>query len=306
MKKVIVFLLIFMLSISVANPVLATGMEEKLGDHWSKEMIDRDFLLYYFPYLAKENFNRLSLNEAIYEDEFLLSFSSLLKENGYSTAEIGWRTTISRIEMVAVVGEKLLEIRTIESDTEDMPFTDIDEITEEQREVLANLYDEGIISGQSRTKFNPYADTTQAEAIVVLQRVNSLLNDLNSEEEPEDQEEPEESEKPEDPEEEPEEVSFNLSGIVQSYSGKEGINTKIEVDKVLVSATKMFPTPGYTVEVERIMDDNGEYKIYLDITPPSEDSIQPQVITYKTITVVIDKEDLGESPYNFVWGDFMV
>ncbi|MBZ2175015.1 protease complex subunit PrcB family protein [Schnuerera sp. xch1] len=293
MKRAVVFLLILIFSISITSAVFA-DMNEKIGNHWSGGQINRDFLLYYFPYLAKENFKRLSPEEPINEDEFLLSFSSLLKEKGYTPVEVGWKTALDRIEMVRIIGEKLAELEVVEFDTKDMPFIDIDGITESQRQALSNLYSIGIIDGQSNAKFNPYAKITQAEAIIVLQRINNLLDNIANDEHID---EPGESR-------EPEEIPFTLSGIIQSYFGKEGINTRIQEDKGLVTATKMFPTPGYSVEVEKITKDNGEYKIYLDITPPDEESILPQVITYKTITMEIDKQYLGNPPYNFVWGNF--
>lgn len=290
MKRLIALLLTFVLLLATSAPVFA-DIEEKLQNHWAKDEIDIELLLHYFSYLAREDFKRLNLDEPIAENEFLLSFSSLLKDKGYDPVKIGWNNELARIEMIRILGDKLLELEALESDnsTEELPFIDVDGITEEQSIALTNLYNAGVIHGQSNEKFNPYASTTQAEAIIVLQMVNSLLDSLSEEE----------------VEEEPVEIPFVLSGIAQSYSGQEGIITKVEGDKMLVTATKMFPTPGYNMGVEKIAKENGEYKIYLDITPPDEDAILPQVITYKTITIEIDKKYLGDAPYNFVWGNIL-
>lgn len=287
MKRTIAFLLVLILVISLSIPAFA-DLEDKLGKHWSSKEIDKDFLLYYFSYLARENFKRLNPNEAIREDEFLLSFSSLLKNKGYTAVDLGFNKGIERMKMIKIVGNKLFSLKAINKNNIDLPFTDIDNITDEEREALKFLYALGIIQGQTNSKLNPHANTTQAEAIVVLQRVSDYLDKLKAEEE------------------EAREIPFKLSGTTQTYTGEEGIRTKVEGDKVVVTITKMLPTPGYVVKVNRIVYEEGQYKVYLDITPPNPDAILPQVIVYKVITIEIDKNDLGDAPYNFVWGKIMV
>ncbi|GFN36756.1 S-layer homology domain-containing protein [Tepidimicrobium xylanilyticum] len=284
-KKVLIFLVLILI---FASPIYAAAsLEEKLGNHWSKNEIERDFLLYYFPYLAKDNFNRLNLKEAFYEDEFLLSFSSLLKEKGYTRMEIGWKEKLTRIDMVKLLAEKLLEIGAIELNQEPVPFKDLEGVPIEKKETLQALYHAGLINGQSNFKFNPYAHATQGEVIILLQRVDKLLDEVNKTENAE--------------EDEIINIPFTLSGIVQSYSGVEGINSKIGEDKVYVTITKEFSTTGYSMGVDKILKEKDEYKIYLNITPPSKDSEQLMVITFKTITIEINKQDLGLPPYKFVW-----
>lgn len=283
MKRLVTFVLALMIIASISAPVLA-DLDDKLGNHWLKAEIDRDFFLYYFPYLARENFKRLNPNETIREDEFLLSFSSLLKNMGNSTAELGFRNGIKRIEMVMAIGNKIFDTVDSPSDDVELPFEDINNIGDEALMALKKLYNVGIIQGQSKSKFNPYAYTTQAEAIVVLQRVRDYLIKLGEEETA------------------LREIPFTLSGTIQSYTGEEGIKAKVEDNKVVVTITKMLPTPGYTVKVEKIVEENGNYRIYLNIIPPDPDSIVPQVIVYKIITIEIDRNELGEPPYNFVWG----
>lgn len=284
LKRVMAILLIGLLITSISVPSFA-DLDEKLGNHWSKDEIDSDFLLYYFSYLAREDFKRLEPDGDIREDEFLLSFSSLLKDKGYSALELSFKNELKRIEMVKIVGQKLFELKDVDVDDVVLPFADIYDIDEEEKVILTKLYSIGIIQGQSETKFNPYANTTQAEAVVVLQRVKDYLENVKVVEDNASRE-----------------IPFTLLGSVQTYSGKEGIVTQVEEDKVIVTITKKFPTPGYKAEIEKIVEENGEYKIYLDITPPDKDSILPQVITYKTITIEINKDDLGDAPYNFVWG----
>lgn len=278
MRKAILFLLIFGIIMSFGMPAFA-DMEEKVSNHWSKSLIEKDFFLYYFPYLAKEGFKRFEPNGTICEDEFLLSFSSLLRDNGYSNSRIGIKRDLTRAEMAETIGKKLMEIKLIQVNGEKLPFTDINSISTEEQKGITALYHSGIIQGQSKTIFNPKRNVTQTEAIIVLQRVNKLLNKVSS-------------------------IPFKLSGVVQAYSGKEGITSKTEGDKVLVTVTKEFPTPGYSVEVKEILKSKKDYKVKLETTPPDKNSEQLQVITYKIITIEIDKEQLGKPPYNFVLEDF--
>ncbi|MCF6466192.1 protease complex subunit PrcB family protein [Clostridium sp. Cult2] len=308
MKRAVVLLLIFVL-VMPSLAFASVEMEQKLGNHWSKNEINRDFLIYYFPYLAKENFNRLSPNDSFYEDEFLLSFSSLLKNKGYTRTQVGWKMKLTRIEMAQILGEKLLEINAIESSDGTTPFDDIGDVSVERKKALADLFHAGLINGQSKTKFNPYAHATQAEAIILLQRVNSLLEQMDKKENIEDEVviPPAELEKPKESKE-PEvvEIPFTLGGIVQSYSGVEGIITKDEGEKLFVTITKSFSTSGYSMGIDKILKDKDDYKVYLNITPPSKESELLTVITYKTITIEIDKKHLGDTPYNFVWGNFFI
>lgn len=283
MKRLVTFVLALMIITSASIPVFA-DFNDKLGNHWLKAEIDRDFFLYYFSYLAREDFKRFNPNESIREDEFLLSFSSLLKNMGYSTVELGYNNGIKRIEMVRVIGNKILDIVNNQADDVELPFEDISNITDEELIALKKLYSVGIIQGQSNSKLNPYAYTTQAEAIVVLQRVRDYFNRLKEDETA------------------LREIPFTLSGTIQSYTGEEGIKVRTEDSKVIVTITKMLPTPGYTVKVGKIVKENENYKIYLDIIPPDPESIVPQVIVYKIITIEIEKDELGEPPYSFVWG----
>lgn len=283
MKRIITFVLVLTVILSVSAPAFA-DLEDILGNHWLKAEMDKDFFLYYFSYLAREDFKRFNPNEAIREDEFLLSFSSLLKNMGYSTAELKFRNGIKRIEMVRAIGDNLFNIADIQADDVELPFTDISDIADEELMALKKLYSAGIIKGQSNSRFNPYAYTTQAEAVVVLQRIRDYLSSLDKDKTAS------------------REIPFTLLGTIQSYTGEEGIKTKVEDSKVVVTITKMLPTPGYIVKVEKIVKENEEYRVYLSVTPPDPDSIVPQVIVYKIITIEIDESELGEPPYSFVWG----
>ena len=49
--------------------------------------------------------------------------------------------------------------------------------------------------------------------------------------------------------------------------------------------------------IDKVAREKDGFKIYFDIQPPKPDSIQLQIITYKTITIEIEKNVLGEPPY---------
>ena len=53
--------------------------------------------------------------------------------------------------------------------------------------------------------------------------------------------------------------------------------------------------------IDKILKDEVDYKVYLNITPPSKDSEQLTVITFKTITIEIDKKYLGD-PHTILYG----
>ncbi|HZK00672.1 MAG TPA: protease complex subunit PrcB family protein, partial [Tissierellaceae bacterium] len=64
--------------------------------------------------------------------------------------------------------------------------------------------------------------------------------------------------------------------------------------------TKQFPTPGYTMDIKNIIKTEEGYKIILDIKSPDSDTMIIQVITYQTISIEIPKDELGDTPYNFI------
>lgn len=277
MKKALSFVLVLSLLLSTSTIVLA-DMESKLSNHWSKNQINKEFVIRYFPYLAKEDFKRFDPKGTIGEDEFLLSFSSLLKDKGYTQGEIGWKVDLNRVQMANIVGKKLIEESVISNSQNNTPFVDIGQLTKEEKNSIATLYNHGLISGVSKTKYAPYRKTTQAEVIVFLQRIGNLLDKRAN-------------------------IPFKLLGIVESYSGKEDITWRMDKDKILITITKSFPTPGYNMEVGKLVKAGDDIIVYLKTTPPNKDSNQLQVITYKTITIEVDKEDIRNPPYNFILGD---
>lgn len=277
MKKFLSLILILIV-LSTSITVFA-DMELKLEGHWAENMLERDFVAYYFPYLARGNFEKLDPVEAISSKDFSLSFSSLAKnyELGSVTNNIIPNKQLTRKEAVRIVGNKLKDVEDLRSGNEEIPFKDVSTMDDENMESLKLLYNLEIIKGVSKDRFAPENIISQAEAIIILQRVKGALDSMDQ-------------------------VSFTTKGIVQSYNNQEAIIVKQNGNKVLVTITKEFPTPGYNLRVDKIVrEDNNKHQIYLDITPPVAGSILPQVITYKTITIEIDETELnGQSPYVFI------
>lgn len=276
-KLVSVVLIILILS---TNVVAFANIDEKLANHWSKDIIEKGFLAYYFPYLAKESFNKFNPDEYILKKDFELSLASLSKDYGLdaSTNNVGIYEVLTREEIVELIGSKLVSMDTIKYENQELPFQDINTMNKNSIELLRILFNLKIISGVSNTSFAPDKKLTQAEAIIILQRLKGVLEAMRG----------------------LKEISFNITGIVQSYNAEESIIVKEETDNVLVTITKQFPTPGYSLDVEKILRDKYEYKVFLNIKSPKEGSILPQVITYKTMTLEINKNQLmGSSPYVF-------
>lgn len=275
MKKLISMILIML--ILSTNMVVFAAMEEKLANHWSKNLIEKDFLAYYFPYLAKDGFTKFEPNGDISKKDFILSVASLFKDYDLNTTignVVGYEP-LTRRELVDIIGSKLIEINAIKIENQELPFKDINTMNIDSIELLKILYNYKIIYGISNTSFAPDKKLTQVEAIIILQRLKGVLEGMRR-------------------------ISFNVTGIAQSYNLQESVTIKEDVDNVLVTITKEFPTPGYSMGVEKILRDKNEYKVYLNIIPPREGSIQLQVITYKTMTVEIEKNQLiGASPYVF-------
>lgn len=275
MKKVISFVLvIFILSTSV---VAFANMDEKIGNHWSKGMIERDFLAYYFPYLAKDSFAKLDPKADMMKQDFALSLASMYKdyELNYFSPNIGLNEALTRKEVVELIGAKLLEVDVEIKENKELTFQDINTMDKESIELLRVLYNLEIIYGVSDTSFAPDKKLSQAEAIIILQRLKGVLEGMR-------------------------EISFNITGVVQGYNNQETVIVKELEDSVLVTLTKEFPTPGYSLDVDKILKEKDGYKIYLNIKPPKEGMMQLQVLTYKTMTIEIDKAQLKQSPYTFI------
>jgi hypothetical protein len=272
-RKLISIFMIFALIIA-SGPAAFGAVIEKLEGHWSRSLISDEFTNRYFPYLAKESFKELDPEGNISREDFTLSLASLFKDMGYTVDGIAVPGTLTRSGMGDIVGERLVQIGFKEAQDHQMPFGDVASLGVETQNNLRLLHREGIINGESNSIFNPDRNLTQAEAIIVLQRTQSAIRDW-------------------------EDVSFITLGVTQNYSNQEEVTTRVSENVVTLVVTKEFPTPGYTIKVDSISREGDHYRVDFTITPPEPGTIVPQVITYKTITIEIDREELGEPPYDF-------
>ena len=252
--------------------------EEAFGNHWSKDIIEMEFFTSYFSYLGRENFKRLDLDGNITKKDIITSLGTLGKDYDFEVKLDGLlnENPLTREEMVIELGKVLKGFNVEKSKKVKLPFKDIDRMDSRSIELLGLLYDLKIINGVSPEEFAPKKELSQAEGIIILQRLKGVLESM-------------------------EEISFKTMGIMQSYNGEESIKMNNSDNKVTLTITKAFPTPGYSLSVDKVVPVEEGYKVYLKSTRPSENMMQPQVITYKTITIEIEKEQLMKpEPYTFI------
>jgi len=272
-------ILILVMLLLISSEAFAS-MEDKLIGHWAKDTINKEFLSYYFPYFARDEFNEFFPNNAITRDRFGLSTASIFKAKGYVVLGMENPGELTRKEMLRIVGSRLEEIGLVADPNYSLDFADITGLSEEFIDYLKILNKEGIILGVGGSSFDPDRKLTQAEAVVVLQRLEGLLNRLNR-------------------------INFVTKGVENSYNNREELVTMVNESNVVLSITKQFPTPGYSLLVREILKHGDMFKVYLQIEKPPTDSMQLQVITFKTISIEIDKTELGDGPYNFVVEGFV-
>lgn len=272
-------MIILLVGVLLTTTVSFGSIDDKLSNHWAKNEIDKSFVAYIFPYLAKNNFEKFDPSGPISEQDFNLSLNSLLKDYEFEVTGIGGIYHMSRGDMVNILGSKLLQVGITNEVSSNIPFIDTNTMNSNSIELLRLLYNRGIIRGDSNSTFGPGRGLSQVEAIIILQRVKGVLEEMNN-------------------------IAFETLGIVQTFNNQEEIIVTNNDNKILVTITKEFPTPGYSLSVKKIIKSGNDYKIYFNITPPKPDSIQLQVITYKTLTMEIEKSRLGNSPYNFTFDGY--
>lgn len=250
-------------------------MGDKLHNHWSNGMIDKSFLAYYFPYLARNNFENLSPNEPISGKDFKLATASLLSGYGYEATALTEMHPFMRRDILVLFNDILDRLDLGIDEDFQVPFSDIGHLDRDSVNLLGVLNQYGIIQGEPGSRFSPDRELSQAEAVIILQRVKGVLDKLNN-------------------------ISFEVLGVVQSFNNQEEIVVTNDKDKVLITITKEFPTPGYSMEVNKIIRSKEGYKILVHVESPDPDMNVIQVITYQTITLEIIKDQLGNPPYNFI------
>lgn len=271
-KLLLSLVLIFVLSL---GSITFAQLESKLEGHWAKNEIDKTFMAYYFPYMAKNNFEGFEPNTGTTKQDFTLSLISLFKDRGYEVSGLGDPGILTRRDMASIIGSRLVEAGFTVDSSYQLPFTDIGSMSEVEKGYLSLLHQLGVVKGESNSVFSPIRRLSQAEAVVIIQRLDGVLKKQS-------------------------EISFQIIDSEQSYDKQEEMTTMIGDEKVTLIITKEFPTPGYSIEIEKIVREKELFRIYFKINQPDPDMIYPQVITYQTLTVEIPKTELGEPPYNFV------
>lgn len=280
MKKRILLSLVLILALSLSSVAYAQ-LETKLAGHWASGEIDKTFMAYYFPYLSKNSYEGFDPNGSITRQDFTLSLISLFKERGHQVSGLGDPGILTRQDMIAAMGSRLLEAGYKIDPAYKLPFGDTGTMSEQNQGYLGLLHKLGIVKGESNSVFNPMRRLTQAEAVVLLQRLDNSLKLAT-------------------------EIPFVVVSEVQSYDSNEEMNTIIGEEKVTLEITKEFPTPGYSIQIVKIVKEGDLFRIHFKITPPDPELMQAQVITYVTLTVEIEKDKLGEPPYNFVVEGFRI
>lgn len=271
-KLLLSLVLIFVLSL---GSITFAQLESKLEGHWAKNEIDKTFMAYYFPYMAKNNFEGFEPNTGTSKQDFTLSLISLFKDRGYEVSGLGDPGILTRRDMASIIGSRLVEAGFTVESSHQLPFTDVGSMSEVEKGYLSLLHQLGVVKGESNSVFSPIRRLSQAEAVVIIQRLDGVLRKQS-------------------------EISFQIIDSEQSYDKQEEMTTMIGDEKVTLIITKEFPTPGYSIEIEKIVREKELFRIYFKINHPDPDMIYPQVITYQTLTVEIPKAELGEPPYNFV------
>jgi hypothetical protein len=271
-KILLIAILILILSIgTTAHADLA----ERVAGHWSESEISETFMAYYFPYLAKNGFENFDPNGFTTRQEFSVSLISLFREHDYTVSGLGDTGALTRIDMAYEMGRRLVEAGFEIGPDYQITFQDTTSVSEDRVAHLTLLHQLGVVKGESNSVFNPARKLTQAEAVVLLQRLDAVFKKETD-------------------------IPFKITWNSEAYDRKEEMTTIIADDVVLIEITKQFNTPGYGLDVEKVVASGDLYRIHFKITPPPSDAILPQVITYKTLTIEIPRESLGEPPYNFV------
>ena len=216
--------------------------------------------------------------EPIAKKEFLASFDTLLSQYGYSKIDENSKGNLTRSEMATIVGKVLIDEKIIDFKESTLPFKDISTLKEEEKMYIGVLYKNNILKGRNKNIFDPKGQLTREESKIVLERLKGVLENMKRES-----------------------IPFKVKNLDQAYSGVvEGLIVD-ENDKYYeVNIVECFPTPGYSIGVDNVVVQNDrDVIIYLNIVPPKEGSILPQVVTYKTMTLELDKSYLKEGSYTF-------
>lgn len=94
-------------------------------------------------------------------------------------------------------------------------------------------------------------------------------------------------------------INFQIISTKTLLNATESIFVSPQSDKLLVTIIKKVPNPAYNLSVNSISSTkNSSYLIKLNLIAPRNNIVCTQVISYKSITVALDKKHI-QTPYNF-------
>lgn len=139
--------ILILLALLLVSTTAFAGIEDKLAGHWARDFINKEFLSYYFPYFARDNFNQFQPNNPMGRDGFALSTSSLFKAKGYSVSGMENPGELTRKEMLRIVASRLKEIKIYPDPSYNLGFADIQGLSLELKDYLKILNKEKIVLG---------------------------------------------------------------------------------------------------------------------------------------------------------------
>lgn len=293
-----IILLILVISLLFAGSHVFADSNEYLKGHWAEKLVDNKFIDKHFDYLLNKE-TTFNFNSNITKEQFMISLYSLtkeiypslyddsdtefldfFKEKGILSEDENVQGDILlRKDAVRFVVSALESIQETETKTSENKYTDLQELSQEYITYILKASSLGIVNGYPDNTFKPNKSVSQIEAIIILKRLEGeLIMNKNT-------------------------IPFNVINNNKSYaynSEEEAINIQESNGKVIINITKRFPTSGYSMSIDKVVrKSQGNYNIYLKINKPNPGSITLQVITYKSLTIEIDKKYLDDGQYSF-------
>ncbi len=275
---------IFVVLLILPNIIISYGdFNEILKEHWSKDIVDREFIERYFPNLAREDFTYFKPDEGMSVESFKESLDSLISfYNGNKQKPILRKTleekepkksedsnTILRRDAIKMVADLLDD--KVEAQQITIPPNDIENLDKDYMDAIVKAYNHGIIKGDPDSGFRLDDPLTQIEAVIILERFKGVI-DRNIRG-----------------------IPFKVISESSSANGEERVEVVKRGDKVSVTISRSFSHPGFDMDIEEIKRIvKGKYKVYMKTKVPDPDRIYPQVITYITIVLEIDRNLLEE------------
>lgn len=273
------------LLLGTATPVFA-GMSERLEGHWSKGVLKENTVTEFFPTKAEKDFAKLLPKQQMMRSEVVDALNLLYKKYGKMLLENPESTEkMKRGDIIPLLAPAFrTKENTLPSANINLTFEDMKGISQDRFGLLQLLVERKILNGVSKTLFAPDRVMTQSEVMITVQRLARML----------------ERERAETQLQTGKEIKFRLIGQSQSYNDSEGFFFREEEETVRLSIIKRFPTPGYALQVDKILAGTKGLLIKWHVDFPAADLVVPQVITYQTLSIEIPKSELPkDTPLEF-------